>query len=207
MFKNIPATRLVIYLLLAGVLPNLFVAANFFSKKKLLETLQSQIESVKTSAFVREKRQAVNLAVQSVYREADHFYLDKEIETIQLLQPEIESLKKIGSNPNFTEDDFVKKRIDFLTGRENKIVFSEGIVQSTPLFQEVTETLVHPVEINTEDLKQMLAKIEGKEIGNYDSGAGRPQLVILDFKIEKKNIAENNEVFLLNLKLLKREFL
>ena len=80
-------------------------------------------------------------------------------------------------------------------------------MQSTPLFQEVTETLVHPIEVNLDDLTNLLAKIEGKEIGPYTPGPGRPQLLILDFKIEKKSITDKKEVYQLNLKLLKREFL
>lgn len=207
MFQNIPHNRLVIYILLCGLFPILFVIFHVFSKIDELENLKLSIEQVSTMAFVRDKRQATNMAVQSIYREANHFYLDNEIETIPLLQPEIESLQKIISNPNFTEDDAIKKRLEFLTGSGNDLVFSEGVVQSTPLFQEVSETLVHPVEINQEDLKNILAKIEGKEIGNFLPGPGRPQLMILDFKLERKNITEKNEVFLLNVKLLKREFL
>lgn len=205
--QNIPHTRLVVYMLLCGLIPIFATIFYIQSKTTALENLKTHIDSVSTLAFVREKKQATNMAVQSAFKEVDHFYIDKEIETIPLLQPEIESLQKMINNPNFTEDEAIKKRLEFLTSHSNDLVFSEGVVQSTPLFQEVTETLVHPVEVNPEDLKNLLAKIEGKEIGSYAPGKGRPQLMIIDFKIEKKNISDKSEVFLLNLKLLKREYL
>lgn len=207
MFQGIPPHRLVIYIMICGAFPLLAVLFHFFSKLEQLDNLKLHMEQVNASVFTRERQQATNMAVQSVYREAEHFYIDKHIESIPLLQPEIDSLKTIASNPNFTEDEAIKKRLEFLTGTANSLVFSEGVVQSTPHFQEVTETLVHPIEVNNEDLKNILAKIEGKELGAYAPGPGRPQLIILDFKLERKNITEKNEVFLLNLKILKREFL
>ncbi len=65
---------------------------------------------------------------------------------------------------------------------------------------------MHPVEVNVSDLKKILTLIEGRKIGEFETGPQKPQLMILDFKLEKKNIRENNEVFDLNMKLLKREF-
>lgn len=207
MLNNIPHNRLVIYILICGLIPILIAVMNVFSKLDDLDTLKLHMEQVSTQAFIREKRQATNMAVQSAFRDTNHFYLDKEIESIHLLKPEIDSLMTIVNNPNFTEDEAIKRRLELLTGSGNELVFSEGIVQSTPLFQEVTETLVHPVEINLDDLKNLLAKIEGKDIGPFKTGEGRPQLMIIDFKIDKKNTLDKNEAYLLNLKLLKREFL
>src|SRR5262249_42700214 len=116
-------------------------------------------------------------------------------------------LQKVMSNKNFPDDENIKKRLEFLTSPSNNMIFTEGIVQSTPLFQEVNESLVHAVEVDGDDLRTILARIEGTDIGSETPGANRPQLIILDFKIEKKSVTEKNQVFVLNLKLLKREFL
>lgn len=207
MFKNIPHHRLVLYILICGLLPVCAVLFYLVSQLEVLDRLKMNIEQVSSKAFLREQKQATNMAVQSFFKEANHSYLDKEIETIPLLQPETQSLQKIVVNPNFTEDEGVKKRLEFLSGKGNRLVFSEGVVQSTPVFQEVVETLVHPVEVNTEDLKNLLAKIEGKKIDSFEPGPGRPQLMIVDFKLERKSISDKNDVYLLNLKLVKREFL
>lgn len=206
MLSTIPKMRLLIYGMLAGLLPFIFVAISYFSEKSSLDDLQATIQDMQETALVRERKQALNMSVRNHYRDADHFYIDKYVETLTFLEPEVESLQKIVNNKNFAGDEAVKKRLELLTGG-NTMVFTEGVVQSSPQMQEVTETLVHPVEINTGDLQKILARIEGVPIGTYTPGPNRPQLVILDFKLDRKNITDKSEVFLLNLKLLKREFL
>lgn len=205
--KGIPQSRLIIYIIVAGLLPLLAVGFHFMSQLDSLGQLENSVQMLEATALQREKRQATNTAVRNNFRDAEHFYIDKDIESIDLLEPEIESLTKVVNNPNFAEDDNIRKRLSFLGGPQNNLSFTEGVVQSTPFFQETTETLVHPVEVNMADLQNILAKIEGVEIGPYKPGPGRPQLIILDFKLEKKGISEKNEVFNLNMKLLKREFL
>lgn len=207
MFNQIPLNRLILYVLLIGLLPIGLAALYVMSQTAGLESLSHQIQNVHGLAAARERKQAVNIAVRNNFRDADHFYIDKYLETLSFLDPEIEGLQKVMSNKNFPDDENIKKRLEFLTGPGNNLVFTEGVVQSTPLFQEVTESLVHPVEVNDEDLRAILARIEGVEIGKEAPGPNRPQLIILDFKIERKSITEKNQVFGLNLKLLKREFL
>ncbi len=206
MLKNIPRQRLLLYGLLLGFLPLIIVITNFYSQAENLDNLEQMIQAVEEKAVMREKKQAINMAVIDHYREADHFYIDKYLETLIFLEPEIESLQKLVNNKNFAFDDTVKKRLDSLTNGNN-LVFTEGVVQSYPQFQETTETLVHPVEVNVDDLQEILSRIEGKAIGPYSPPPNPPQLIILDFKIDRKSVSEKNEVYNLNLKLLKREFL
>jgi len=206
MFSNIPQKRLMLYIMLLGIVPFLLLAFNFMSNLSNIASIENMIMNVHDIAYTREKKQAVNNAVRNNFRDADHFYIDKQIETLTFLEPEIESLQKVISNKNFPDDENIKKRLEFLTGN-NDMVFTEGVVQSNPSFQETTETLVHPVEVNVKDIRSILAKIEGVEIGKEAPGPNRPQLIILDFKLDKKHVTEKNDVFVLNLKLLKREFL
>lgn len=206
MLSTIPKMRLLIYAMLGGLLPFIFVIANYLSEKSSLDSMQFNLRDMQQTAMVRERKQAINMAVRNHYRDADHFYIDKYVETLTFLEPEIESLHKIVNNKNFAGDEAVKKRLDFLTG-SNSMVFTEGVVQSSPQLQEVTETLVHPVEVSTTDLEKILVRIEGVPIGTFTAGPNRPQLIILDLKLDRKSITDKNEVFLLNLKLLKREYL
>lgn len=206
MFENIPKQRLMLYFMLLGILPIAFVLFNFMSKANALDDLQNTIQDMQQSALVREKKEASNMAVRVHYKDADHFYIDKQLETLTFLEPEIEGLQKILNNKNVADDEAVKKRIETLMGQGNALVFTEGVVQSSPLLQETSETLVHPVEINGQDLQKILSKIEGIDIGAYTPGPNRPQMIIVDFKLDRKNNSEKNEVFLLNLKLIKREF-
>lgn len=207
MLKNIPLHRLLTYVVLLGLLPSLLVLFFFFSQKSDLQNTQTSIELIREQAFVKEKKQALNLAVRQNYRDTDHFYIDKYLETLVFIEPEIDALQKITTDKNFAEDERIKKRLEFLTGSENSMVFTEGVVQTYPYFQETIETLVHPVEINVTDLQKILARIEGVDIGEFSPSPNRPQLLITEMTLDKKKINEKNEVFLLNMKLLKREFL
>lgn len=210
--NTIPVNRVVLYTLLIGILPVLFVAFLFFSQRNQLDDIQASLEYIEHQALIKEKKQALNVAVRQHFREADHFYIDKQIETLTFLEPEIEMLQKISNDKSFSDDERIKKRLDFLTAtgsasHGNEMVFSEGVVQSFPLFQETVETLVHSVEVNANDLQKILARVEGVEMGGTKPGPNRPQLFITEFKLEKKTINDKNEVFQLNLKLVKREFL
>lgn len=207
MFSSIPPKRLLIYLMLTGLIPIALAWFTFSSQLDDVSEVQNKLWRLQDMAYSREKKQSSNIAVRCHFHDADHFYIDKNLETITLLEPEIESLKGMLNNPNFPDDENIKKRIEALTGEANSLVFTEGVVQSTPVMQEVTETLVHPVEVNVDDIQQILCKVEGITMGTCIPPPDRPQLIILDFKIEKKNASEKNQVFLLNLKLLKREFL
>ncbi len=207
MFKGIPQTRLIIYIMVLGLLPIAYACFSLMTSLNKVEELENRIQSVRHSAYQRDKKQAVNMSVKENFREADHFYIDKHLETVTLLQQETENLQRILNNKNFAGDEDIKRRLDFLTGPGNRILFSEGNVQSFAYFKEVTASLVHPVEVNIDNLKKILARVEGIEIGTYQQGQNRPQLIVLDFKLDKKSITEKNEVYSLNMKLLKREFL
>ena len=207
MFSSIPFSRTILYVMLFLLIPIVFVGMNIFSNIHGINQIGEKIEHVQLVALQQEKKQASNITVINHFKEADHFYIDKNLEVLTFLEPEIDALQKIVQHKNFTDDEVIKKRLEFLTGNGNALRFSEGVVQTHPQFQETTETLIHPVEVNLHDIQKMLALIEGIQIGNFMPAPNRPQLVILDFKIEKKKAIDKNEVFLLNMKLLKREFL
>jgi hypothetical protein len=207
LLQKIPKQKLLILIVFCGLLPFMFSLLNFNLKKNSLDELNSSLEETKHLAYIREKKQAINMALRNHNKDADHFYIDKHLETLTFLEPEIDHLHKLVNNPNFAEDEVVKKRLEFLTGPANSMIFSEGVVQSHPLFQETTETLVHPVEVNNSNIQQILSHVEGIEIGAFSPPSHNPQLIILDFKLDKKSLNEKNDVFLLNMKLLKREFL
>jgi hypothetical protein len=207
MFQSIPPQRKLLYLMLAGIFPILIAWFAFSSELDHVSNMERRIWNIQEQAFNREKKQSANMSVIHHFSQADHFYIDKNLETMTFLEPEIESLRKMQGDPNFPDDENIKKRLEALTGSANAMHFTEGVVQTTPLFQEVTETLVRPVEVDVTDLQQVLCKIEGIAMGGCTPPPDRPQLIILDFKLEKKAVGEKNEIYQLNLKLLKREFL
>jgi hypothetical protein len=207
MLKNVPLSRIVIYLLSLGLIPLALVYLFFSAQKSEIDDLQNHLEIIQNQAIVKEKKQALNLAVRDHFREADHFYIDKFLETLIFLEPEIEQLHAIVNDQNFADDERIKRRLEFLTSDSNALIFSEGVVQTFPFFQETAETLIHPVEVDAKDIQTILARIEGVKINESSPGPFKPQLVITEFKLDKKQVNDQNEVYLLNLKLLKREFL
>ena len=207
MLSRIPFSRTLLYVMFFCLFPIVFVGVKIFSGIRGINQVGEKIELVQLSALQQEKKQASNMTVMNHFKEADHFYIDKNLEVLSFLEPEIEALQKIVQHKNFTDDEVIKKRLEFLTGTGNVLRFSEGAIQTHPQFQETTETLIHPVEVDLQDIQKMLALIEGIQIGNYMPAPNRPQLIILDFKLEKKKALDKNEVYLLNMKLLKREFL
>lgn len=203
--SKISPTRLFVYLILIGLLPFFFTLFFHNAKASRLDTLLERVEDLKERAILKEKRQETNKAIIENYRNADRFYIDKNIESISLLQPEIEVLEKIAKQSNFVENEAVTSRLEQLK-TQNSIRFSEGVVQTYPLFSETAETLVKPVEVDSKDLQNILSKIEGTNIGPYTKGDSPPQLIISELKLEKKNTNAENEVYQLQLKLIKREF-
>lgn len=204
MSEPIPQNRLIIYLLLLGFLPVVFALWWNHAQTKELNFLRISIGETENAALLQESKQMVNLSVIENFRNGDRFYIDKNIEPIPLLQPELEVLKNISKQSNFIENESVKNRLDFLQSK-NKIKFAEGSVQTYPLFSETLETLDQPIQVNVDDLTHILSMIEGVPIDTHTPITNPPQLIITDFKIEKKEDS-GNETYLLNLKLLKREF-
>lgn len=206
MMMKIPPQRLMWYCLLFCFVPLTLVVMYGLSEGRRLARLENMLESTQHTLTQYERKHAQNMSVREYYRDADHFYIDKHLETIPLLEEEVGLLSKIVENNNIGQIDTVSKRLEKLTSSINALQFVESAVHAYPYFQETTEMLAHPVEVDLEDIKNILSKTEGVEIGPYTSASGRPQLIITDFKIEKKLIRENNEVFILNMKLIKREY-
>ncbi|MBS4167788.1 hypothetical protein [Parachlamydia sp. AcF125] len=207
MLSQIPQNRLLLYLMLLGALPLLFSIAYFFSNQSEITYLKKFIEDTQSQAFLQARRQANNKAVSHHFKDADRFYIDKQLEQLTFLKPEIQSLKEVMENKNYAGDDTVRKRFDFLTGSANKLLFSEGVVDTLPGFQETVVTQVHPVEVDASDIATILSLIEGQKIGKHEPAPNRPQLILIDFNLEKKALANKNEIFTINMKLLKREIL
>jgi hypothetical protein len=205
-FENIPKNRLIAYLLILGAVPFVFAFMHFMGQRREVNGMQSLIDNIKERAYVLDKRQSRNIAVRDHFKDADPYYLDKQLETLRFLEPEIEGLQKLESNKNYAGDENVKQRLDFLTGNMNTLQFSVGNVQSYQWVQESTDTLLHPVEVNVSDLKKILSLVEGVDIPPYAPPADRPHLLVIDFRLDKKEISPSNEVFVLNFKLLKREY-
>lgn len=207
MLENIPQSRQLAYLLALGLLPILFAIFHVRSSASRHYEAKQWVDSVREAAVLSESKQALNRRVRHHFSEIDHFYIDKHVETLKFLRPEIETLQRAEQhNPAGSNED-IKKRLAFLTGDQNALRFSEGQVTAYEGFQETLETQLHPVEVNIQDVKKVLSRIEGLSIPPTSIVEGRPQLIVTDFKLDRKTTKGDNEVFSLNMKMIKREFL
>lgn len=204
--NQMPQSRVLIYLFCLSLLPIAVALFHYRSESQSLQSLESRISRLQDAALIRDRKQSANALVRNYYAEADRFYLEKQTESIRLMEKETDALQKLSSQPYMAEDPRVARRLATLT-TANNIVFTEGMVQSYPFFNEIPEALQHPLEVDVDDIKKLLAKIEGATIGPYEPGKNRPQLIVTDFRIDRKATQGESEIYNLNLKILKREYL
>ena len=138
------------------------------------------------------------------YGQVDRYYLDHVLEVATFLKPEVEALELVYGHPAFESCDNVKKRLDFLVKGENRLIFSEENRRCQNHIEELDLKQKRPVEINTEDLKNLLSLLEGVSIGEYLPPHMSPQLILRRLALRKKKLAER-ETFLLEMHLIKRE--
>jgi hypothetical protein len=198
--------RKALYLLILGLLPLFFVVLQFYSRHSYQSNLSIALDDALESAEVKEKREFSNTQVKKLFSEVDHFYIDKEIEKIALLKKETERLQKLMKGGYHPDEDEIKKQYQFLTGPQNKLSFTEGSIKSYKGFQETMESLSHPVEVNLDDLQNILGKVEGVSFSGEEVPQNRPHLIITECKLERKK-GPAHDVFTLDLKVLKREYL
>jgi hypothetical protein len=205
MTEGITQDRMLAYIMFACLLPIFWVAYHFNSTNKSLELLSSHIETVQQQAVLLEQKLMPNKAVQEAFRDADRFYLDKNVQNIVLLQNEIALLEKLVNNATLPPDPRLTARLDAL--KKNTIQFSEGTVESYPYFKEIPDSLTHAVEVDVENIRELLSHVEGVTIAPFEPGPNRPQMIVTDFKLERKAGPRQGQLYSLTMKMIKREFL
>lgn len=205
--KGLSQTRIIIYSLILGLIPLLFVEMNYMSAKARQDNLSMALSEAITTATNKNAREFVNKQVKELYRDSNHFYIDQEIETISPLKDEVQSLQKILSLGFHANEDQFRRRLQFHTSGQNAISFVEGSVKTYKGFQETQESLAHSVEVDLNDVKSILSRIEGVRFSEQETlPEQRPHLIITDWKMEKKK-GLTQELYSLDVKLIKREYL
>lgn len=196
--------RLFLYLVLLNALVFVYVFWLSSAAHSEVDDVKRRMVRLEQDIKTQDRKRASNNLVRAYYEDADRFYLEKQVQSMSLLQDQRQELEKLEQVKSIAEDPKVTRRLNAL--RDNHMVFSEGMVQSYPFFNEIPETLVQPVEVNVDDIRQLLAKIEGVKIGADEPGPQRPQFLITEFRLDRKSGADKEETYMLNLKLLKREY-
>ncbi len=178
---------------------------HFLSKAQELTALDFEIERIHTKVTHLEQIQKRESALLAPLKNPDPQYLDKYVETLHFLLPEIKKLEALQLE-NF-DDELLNKRLQFLKSNHNQLTLNEEQIRSNDLFKEIEATTQHTIEVNEEDLKRLLCLIEGSTIWPYGPKEGRPLLIIKDFTLSKKELFSKEKVFVISMQLIKRESL
>jgi len=190
-------------LLVLAPLPFLYFFFHFFVQLWAYENLADEMQRISNKAKQLQTLHQKESDFLVSIKNPDHFYIDKHLETLCFLEPEIKKTESLLlDSPN---DESLKKRLHFLKEGPNRLLFSEVQTRQHNRFLEVEEKLQHLVEMNEEDLKKTLSLIEGVTIWPYGPKEKRPQLIIKDFQLSKKEIASQEFVYAVNMHLIKRE--
>lgn len=140
------------------------------------------------------------------YSEADPYFLDNNIESLLFLQKEKKELQALSLHPAMADKHLTEERLKFLDSPQNRLAFVEETIRTGLRAKETEERQRHPVEIDEEDLKKLLSLIEDVPIDSFSPLEKAPQIMIIDFRLEKKTTSFKTKVLELEMKLLTREF-
>jgi hypothetical protein len=186
------------WFLLLALIPVIYLIFTAYSKLQELDLLEERLEELHQKQKVLTHQRVLYTAFFEEIKNADHFYIDKHLETLLFLEPERRRLQVLPP------DDAARERMDFLQNA-NRLLFAEENIQQEELFQEMEERQQRNIDVDENDLKQILCLIEGVSIPPYRVQEGRPQLIIQSFDLIKKSIPHQGSLYSLNLHLLKRE--
>ena len=140
------------------------------------------------------------------YSGANPYFLDEKIESMVFLQSEIRELENLIHHPAISDKRAFFSRLDFLKNGANSLSFIEESIRSNSHIKETEEKQRHIVEMNGEDVKILLSKLENLPIEGFESTSNRPQIVITDFRLEKRKSSVKTENYEIDMQFLKREF-
>lgn len=188
-------------LLILAPLPMLYFLYCFYCHMQDLSDLQQRLDIIQIKALNLRLQKEKESSFYNQINQADHYYIDKYLETLSFLEPEIKTFKsQLAEN---ADSSFFNK-IKYLE-ESNRLLFSEDAIRQNDQIQEVEERQQVPVEMNEQDLKKLLTLVEGVHISPFTPKSNRPQLIIKNFELAKKTITPQDPVFVVNMQLIKRE--
>lgn len=152
------------------------------------------------------QRKAVQEEFLRRYSQADPYFIDREVESLQFLEKEQKKLLSAIGHPAIAHPEPFQERLVFIQSDENKISFTEQNIRASKGVKETEEKQRYAVQVDAEDLKKLLSLIEDIPIDGYRSMNRSPQIIIQNFQLHKQITSIETEVFLLEMSLLKREF-
>ncbi len=195
------------FFFLLMLLPILAGSAYLFSSYAKIKELEERFYNAckKGRSAIEKKAQKEQFLER--YAKPNPYFLDEKIESLTFLSGEILELETLIRHPALADKKLFESRLHFLKNGENRLHFVENEIRSSATIKETEEKQRHPVQMNGEDIKKLLSEIEDIPIESHVSSEHRPQMVITDFRLEKKQTPIKTEVFEVEMQCIKREFI
>lgn len=193
------------FLVALGIVPCFYSIYSHYSATKEFNLLKEDAVYLKEKESWNQQKAKLGQKQISQMKHADPEYLEKTIEGMLFLQPEIQKIQAlIHSDPN---NEALNKRMQFLKGGGNHLHFKQQHFQRVGNMQEMEATQQNSIEMNLEDLKKFLAKIENVHIDEFSPTGNPPLLLIKNFEMVKQPLPFDEEVYRVQTDLIKREIL
>jgi len=186
-FNKLLSARLMPILLIAALLPALFVIASFWRKFDTLKELKKELFYQEKQIRHLEARVAEEANYIKKIRFADFDLLKKELSSILLLKTE---RKATDANEKIEEAN------THLNEAKSALQLVEKSRSKNPPFLEIEFSLKHPVEVDRDNLCQILKCIEQLE---------QSPCFFKEFELRKKTVSNEREFYLVNFVLIQRE--
>ncbi|MCI0382166.1 MAG: hypothetical protein L0207_03835 [Chlamydiae bacterium] len=185
------------------IFSSLCIFLSFFTFFQTIRSANDLKTSVQT--LIKKSKSLIEQTnLEASLSEKERNYVSKYLESLLFLESEIKRLDiLVQAEP---ENEFFKKRLDYLKSEANRFKLIEKATHEFGAIQEMELSLAHPIELDGEDLKKLLCFIEGVKIEPFEPLKNRPELIIKKLEISKKTISPEEEVYVIQeLQLIKRE--
>ena len=206
MTKKISIANQLFAVFLCLLVPFFAVLCLHYQGSQSLLVLEKRFSRVKERLVQQEEKRKANESIRNAHRQAVPDFVERQMEGLRFLQTEINRIEEAFASMSASVNPALSARYHVLVGQANRLIFSEEGFSVMPFFKESSLHMKHPVEIDKDDLYGLLCKIEGVSIAKHEAPKNGPQFIPLLFQLERKKHANGNEVFVLNMRLLKREY-
>ena len=167
-----------------------------------LKELENQFADAERHSRIALEKRACKEQFLQRYAQCDPAFLTQRLETLSLLSMQRQELLMRMNHPACGARAALREQLDQCERSSNRLVFIEDANRSSKRTKEMEIHLLHPVEIDLNDLEQILTALEGIPVGSFQPILIAPQCLITNFSLTKRE----HERYQLELSMLKREF-
>ena len=199
--KAIPTHRIVLYSIVASLLPVFFAIvwaqSAISSAENDRETLLSIGEQLQKKSAAQERNRQILMR----FRNKDPLFLHRRLESLPLLSTETSILRSRLARSALPDDVQLEKRLHTLNS-ENSFCFVESSTDISTNCKETLENQNKAVELSTQDLIDVLTILDTPD---EKEDPLKPHLIISEARLERKK-GFFQETWGLMLKVIRREY-